>query len=729
MNTKTYKEWWNSIDDYLAHMLMKEGYDHNKVYNIGVTELRAAGEEDKQMTMDEFVEFICRKTGIPYFDRNKIKRNLMKVNSSRRISSSQKGFENVAEGAKYDDYHIDTKGMGILSVENIIEEIEGRGNQAVLTVQTSDGSTNHSQFGSKDWKEYKDSVNNAGNAITDVWITEVEGGSYVRNSRRPIKSGYKISPLEWANRWIPEIYDQRKFIQLCEQKGISKIDSDEFFKLMDEFGFKSNGKTFEYDVSKYLYNSRKITSARYIATDPETGEVLGSADTYEEAVNEWGEDVTITDSEVGNGTDTTQGGILSSNKTIKSSISAAALEEQLDGQFWTRAEDFEDEVNEAGWDIEDVNNEYATISNDKGSQYEVRFYDHGEGRSFTMESFKCIYCDEDDDDEIESNYQFNQRIVNSVLTKEITEDDAIKQIASRNNMNIGFAKRIFNNLMEDKSLIQSGVMEMADDINKDFDLNGDLYSWFDDYVENDGKSTTVGGELVRAAHRIIERFENDGDKIGMGYGKETVNPAARYILAICNDYIDRNDIEEMLYNESRINYSDEDYEAWLQQFQRTFEDYLRDHEELFHAPNKNDMWNYKEDDDVDSSVTECCIYDDNGNEYWFQKDEDGWKCASIEFGTQPEHKVDETFSSGDDFESEINDRREPYGYFSKDGFTYNWEGVGEPDDEDEYSEWIITDVSLEDSLANVGETWQADDLGQYTVFDANGREINVSDLY
>lgn len=98
-----------------------------------------------------------------------------------------------------------------------------------------------------------------------------------------------------------------------------------------------------------------------------------------------------------------------SRKPIKSSISAAALEEQLDGQFWTRVKDFEDEVNEAGWDIEDVNDEYVTISNDKGSQYEVRFYDHGEGRSFTMESFKCIYCDEDDDDyEIESSNQLNR---------------------------------------------------------------------------------------------------------------------------------------------------------------------------------------------------------------------------------------------------------------------------------------------------------------------------------
>ena len=110
--------------------------------------------------------------------------------NQEQIQSSQKGFENVAEGTKYDDYHIDTKGQGILSIENIINEIEGRGNQAVLTVQTSDGATNHSQFTVESWHEYKDSVNDGGKgaAITDVWITEVDGGSYIHNSRRPIKS-------------------------------------------------------------------------------------------------------------------------------------------------------------------------------------------------------------------------------------------------------------------------------------------------------------------------------------------------------------------------------------------------------------------------------------------------------------------------------------------------------------------------------------------------------------
>ena len=102
-------------------------------------------------------------------------------NSRRPVKSSQKGMENVAENTQYDDYHVDTRGMGILDVENIIEDIESRGNQAVLTVQSSDGSVQHTYFTPDSWREYKDAKNNSRAAITDVWITEVNGGSYARN--------------------------------------------------------------------------------------------------------------------------------------------------------------------------------------------------------------------------------------------------------------------------------------------------------------------------------------------------------------------------------------------------------------------------------------------------------------------------------------------------------------------------------------------------------------------
>lgn len=109
---------------------------------------------------------------------------VIKVEFPDSITSSQKGWERVAEGTQYDDYYVDTRGMGINHVGDIIEAIERRGNQAVLTVQCSDGSVQHTYFPLKAWKEYKDTKNNYGVAVTDVWITEVEGGSYVINSRK-----------------------------------------------------------------------------------------------------------------------------------------------------------------------------------------------------------------------------------------------------------------------------------------------------------------------------------------------------------------------------------------------------------------------------------------------------------------------------------------------------------------------------------------------------------------
>lgn len=44
-----------------------------------------------------------------------------------------------------------------------------------------------------------------------------------------------------------------------------------------------------------------------------------------------------------------------------------------------------------------------------------------------------------------------------------------------------------------------------------------------------GKAETVAGEIVRAADRIWHRWYNDGDRINVGYGKETCNGTARYL--------------------------------------------------------------------------------------------------------------------------------------------------------------------------------------------------------
>ena len=56
-----------------------------------------------------------------------------------------------------------------------------------------------------------------------------------------------------------------------------------------------------------------------------------------------------------------------------------------------------------------------------------------------------------------------------------------------------------------------------------------LNALFDELVPAEGKADSLAGELVRATSRIGYRFFNDGDRIGLGYGRETCNPAARFL--------------------------------------------------------------------------------------------------------------------------------------------------------------------------------------------------------
>ena len=53
---------------------------------------------------------------------------------------------------------------------------------------------------------------------------------------------------------------------------------------------------------------------------------------------------------------------------------------------------------------------------------------------------------------------------------------------------------------------------------------------FSELVPVTGNADTVAGEIIRAVSRISYRYYNDGDRIGIGYGKETCNPAARYLI-------------------------------------------------------------------------------------------------------------------------------------------------------------------------------------------------------
>lgn len=59
-----------------------------------------------------------------------------------------------------------------------------------------------------------------------------------------------------------------------------------------------------------------------------------------------------------------------------------------------------------------------------------------------------------------------------------------------------------------------------------------LEKLFDELVPENGAAQTVAGEIVRAAMRLNYRWYNDGDMPGTGYGNETCNAPARYLMEV-----------------------------------------------------------------------------------------------------------------------------------------------------------------------------------------------------
>lgn len=56
-----------------------------------------------------------------------------------------------------------------------------------------------------------------------------------------------------------------------------------------------------------------------------------------------------------------------------------------------------------------------------------------------------------------------------------------------------------------------------------------LCNLFEELVPVVGKAESKAGEMVRAVNRIVYRYYNDGDQIGIEYGKETCNAPARFL--------------------------------------------------------------------------------------------------------------------------------------------------------------------------------------------------------
>lgn len=121
---------------------------------------------------------------------------------------------------------------------------------------------------------------------------------------------------------------------------------------------------------------------------------------------------------------------------------------------------------------------------------------------------------------------------------------------------------------------------------------------FKELVPFEGKADSLAGELIRAMSRIGYRFYNDGDQLGIGYGKETCNPAGRFLIAKGNHVV--SDLTVALWEI----FSEDAYEKVLDTLEGAVADYIEQNPDLRKQPTE-DMWSFRdEEEDQDDSWME-----------------------------------------------------------------------------------------------------------------------------
>ena len=118
---------------------------------------------------------------------------------------------------------------------------------------------------------------------------------------------------------------------------------------------------------------------------------------------------------------------------------------------------------------------------------------------------------------------------------------------------------------------------------------------FKELVPDTGKADSLAGELVRAMSRIAYRFYNDGDMVNIAYGKETCNPAARFLIAKGNA-----EVSSLTAGLWEI-FSEDAYEKVMDILCGSVADYVEQNPDLRTQPTE-DMWDFKdEEEDQDDS--------------------------------------------------------------------------------------------------------------------------------
>ena len=132
---------------------------------------------------------------------------------------------------------------------------------------------------------------------------------------------------------------------------------------------------------------------------------------------------------------------------------------------------------------------------------------------------------------------------------------------------------------------------------------------FDEMVPETGKADSLAGEMVRAVSRIGYRFFNDGDMVNQGYGKQTCNPAARFLIAKGNA-----EISSLTVALWEI-FSEDAYEKVLDTLEGAVADYIEQNPYLRTQPTK-DMLEFRDaEEDQDDSCDEEEDYDNCEGDY------------------------------------------------------------------------------------------------------------------
>lgn len=137
---------------------------------------------------------------------------------------------------------------------------------------------------------------------------------------------------------------------------------------------------------------------------------------------------------------------------------------------------------------------------------------------------------------------------------------------------------------------------------------------FKELVPETGKANSLAGELIRAMSRIAYRFYNDGDQVGIGYGKETCNPAARFLMAKGNKRV--SSLATAIWGI----FSEDAYEDLLDLLAGSVADYVEQTPALRDTPT-DDMWDYRTDEDEDDDWEE---EEDDYEEEEYDEDEEDY---------------------------------------------------------------------------------------------------------